>query len=270
MSTKKCPYCGEEIQAEAKKCRFCGEWLVEDNEPETVEDTAVNDEGEEDDDVVLKSNIPFSDILIKIIFWVAIFGLLITSTHGMLPDGETFPTSIGSGKTRLFNSFLNVCLAIPEWVGDLLEGGAVAFLLYSLMSGMMHLKKPLEGLFSWLIIFVLAYPVLSILSSFMEDGDVVMWMAVSASLAEIVTVFILGIKLSTIYEGEIKGMGTIFIIYSSIYFVVLLAYFLILVMTESEDVALYAPIVVGIIDIILGWMLYASIKNVQLIEADEE
>ena len=29
IEKKQCPYCGEEIQANAKKCRYCGEWLEE-------------------------------------------------------------------------------------------------------------------------------------------------------------------------------------------------------------------------------------------------
>lgn len=33
MERKPCPYCGEEIAANAKKCRFCGEWLEETNLP---------------------------------------------------------------------------------------------------------------------------------------------------------------------------------------------------------------------------------------------
>lgn len=255
METKKCPFCGEEILAEAKKCKHCGEWL--DKTTEIVHE--IQQAKKEDDDEILVS--PFSELFLKIIYWVAIFGLIISGIHDIMPDGETLSTSMGSGRTRMFSGFLNMCLAIPDWVGMILEGGAAALLLYSLKDAMSCMKHSFEYLFINLIAFTVAFPIMNILSDFMEDSLAMWGIQFSCLIGSIVCVFVLGVKLSTVYHNELKKSGIVFIICSCLQFVTFIVLMIEGMINGTEG---GVPYLLEMILIASYWAYYATLKNIQI------
>lgn len=274
--TKRCPYCGEEILAVAKKCKHCGEWLEE--KPQQGPNTASKTESKEEpvmesvdsnDDELFSKNIPLSNTIIQWLFWAAIIGLLITTAHALVPDGDMLSTSTGAGKTRVFKAILNFLSTIPEWIGQVLETFGVVVMLMTVWQTLTNMKESFTTLFQWLIAAICIGAGCSILVDFMDDPMALIYVSLLCIAAQFVLQIILGIKISTVYAGSINYLGKVMYGCGAVELLAMLIVLFSGMFVENEDTQYWITFSFSIIDSIALFYYYLSLKTT-LIHSEEE
>lgn len=274
---KRCPYCGEEILAVAKKCKHCGEWLIEtdtqkDQCAPKVETNAVKvvktGDSSEDEEIFTK-NIPLSNTAILWSYWVAIIGLVISTAHGLIQDGDILSTSTGSGKARLISAILNFFSTIPEWIGQVLETFGVIVLLLAIWQAMSNMRKPFGKLFEWLVYLEGIAAVLFIVSDFMDDGILLVYLATMILVSQMIIQIILGLKISTVYYDRINYMGKVMYLCGGIELLVFLIHLFCFMLVSEEETLFWINFVHVIIDAIVLYVYYLTLKTM-LLHSDKE
>lgn len=198
---KTCPYCGEEIMATAKKCKHCGEWLVEFPTLEKHHQPVRKES-------YFGSKYLYDKVWMNTLFWVTVVGAFIQAVHR---SGITVSESVHSKPM----TFIRWAGGIPESIGDLLCGVGDIIFVILLMKVFSNFHKPLERWFLAYIIFDIVGALFTLLSTdsqneVMDSVDVVI------VLACVTPFLILPIMIITNYEGSIKRLGWVMIVYAII------------------------------------------------------
>ena len=221
------------------------------------------------DDEQFSKNVPLSNTIIQWLFWAVIIGLIITTAHALVPDGEMLSTSTGAGKTRVFKAILNFFSTIPEWIGLVLETFGVVVLLMTVWQTLTNMKKSFTNLFEWLIAATCIGTGCSILGDFMDDASALTYVFMLCLVAQFVLQIILGIKINTVYTGNINYLGKMMYICGGVEFLVLLVALFSGILVENEDTRYWIFFTLSIIDSVALFYYFFTLK-ITLLHSEEE